>query len=112
MWNTIEGWLVGVLILGVVLIVINVILLFSGVGNLRRIFFIRQLQKLLGGIPDDVLLACQSQEVVAMGYDRESNKEKVIPLYSGIITWTNGPRVTRRVKQRVRKELSWRIVVF
>src|SRR3954447_8816425 len=99
MWYAVLRWLAAGALLAIALIVINVLLLFSSLGNLKRIFFIRKLISVLQGVPDDILLACQDREVVAMGYDRESNKEQIIPVYTGIITWSGGPRLTRRVRE-------------
>ena len=112
MWDSVLAWLIGAALLAAALIAINAILLISGLGNLQRILFLNRLRKMLAGIPGDVQLVCRGKEVVAMGYDRESNREKVVPLYTGILTWSDGPRLAKRVRRMATREASWRFAFF
>lgn len=110
--HRIVEWLLGVVALGVASLVINFLLLVLKVGNIKTIFFIRKLTSALGELPGEVLLSCTANQVSAITFDMSQSRERVIPVYSGILTWKGAPRPVSRVLARARRQLTMRSVIF
>jgi hypothetical protein len=105
-------WLLGVAAFGVASLVINLLLLVLKVGNLKTIIFIRKLTSALGELPGEVLLSCTAGQVSAITFDTSQSRERIVPVYSGILTWKGGPRSVSRVLARARRQLTTRSMVF
>lgn len=105
-------WVLGVVALGIASLVLNFLLLVLKVGNVKTILFIRKLTSALGELPGEVLLACAGSQVSAVIFDSSQNREKSIPVYSGILTWKGAPRQNSRVLARARRQLAIRSTVF
>jgi hypothetical protein len=110
--NRIVEWLLGIVTLGVASLVINFVLLVLKVGNIKTIFFIRKLTSALSELPGDVLLSCTAGQVSAVVFDISQSREKVVPVYSGILTWKGGPKPVSRVLARARRQLTTRSALF
>jgi len=110
--NRIVEWLLGVVALGVASLAINFLLLILKVGNLKTILFIRKLTSALGELPGEVLLSCTTGEVSAITFDMSQSRERIIPVYSGILTWTGAPRPVSKVLARGRRQLTARSMIF
>lgn len=105
-------WLLTALALGVVVLVLNAVLEVLRIGNLKTIMFVRKVRNLLRGIPDDMLLSCTANKVSALAYDRATKREKVVPLYTGVLTWRSGGLLAAKVKRRAGRQMRLRSVVF
>jgi hypothetical protein len=110
--NKIVEWLLGLVALGVASLVINFVLLVLKVGNLKTILFIRKLTSGLSELPGEVLLSCTANQVSAVTFDMSQSRERIIPLYSGILTWKGSPRPASRVLARARRQLTTRSLIF
>jgi hypothetical protein len=110
--NRIVEWLLGVVALGIASLAINFVLLVLKVGNIKTIIFMRKLTSALGELPGDALLSCTEQQVSAVIFDMAQSSEKIIPFYSGILTWKGGPRPASRVLARARRQLTTRSLIF
>ena len=110
--NRIVEWLLGVVALGVASLVINFLLLVLKVGNLKTILFIRKLTSALGELPGEVLLSCTAKQVSAITFDMSQSRERIIPVYSGVLTWKGAPRPVSRVLARARRQLTTRSMIF
>ena len=105
-------WLLGLVVLGIASLVINFLLLVLKIGNIKTILFIRKLTSVLSELPGQVMLSCTANQVSAITFDVSQSKEKVIPVYSGVLTWKGGPRPGSRVLAKARRQLTIRSLIF
>jgi hypothetical protein len=103
-------WLLGAIALGIASLVINAILILLKMGNVKTITFLVRLRGALKEIPGDMLLSCKGRDVVLMHFDVSNKTERAIPVYTGVVTWRGGPRLARRIKGKVRRQLALRTI--
>jgi hypothetical protein len=112
MVHRILEWLLGLVAFGVASLVINFLLLVLKIGNIKTILFVRKLTSALSELPGQMLLSCTANQVSAISFDVSQSKEKVIPVYGGVLTWKGGPRPVSRVLAKARKQLTIRSLIF
>lgn len=105
-------WLIGLVLLGVASLIINLILVVLKVGNIKRVLFLRKVKNLLSELPSELLLACTDQKVAALTFDASSNREKAVPLYTGLLTWHGAARPVSDVLGSARRQFAVRSSVF
>lgn len=110
--HRIIDWIIAAVALGVGSLILNLILLVLKVGNLKSALFIRKVVALLKELPGEMLLSCSSRQVAALTFDGSQNRERSVPLYTGIITWRGGPRPASRVLSRANWQLKVRSAIF
>ncbi|MFI6040810.1 hypothetical protein ACIA8C_04195 [Nocardia sp. NPDC051321] len=103
-WQHILHYGTAALVLGVAAAVINLILLLLWFGNIKRVYFLRRLRAALHGIPDQMLLSCESGTVSILTFDRAAGREVSRRVYTGILTWRGNPRPAKRVKSRADRQ--------
>jgi hypothetical protein len=109
----VSQWLLGLLLVGVLLVLLNLVLAVSGLGNIKRIAFISELKKLLRRMPSDQLLACHNGKVEATAYDAQRHTQTSVPLWSGsLLTWSGEPRSAGAVLRRAEVQYRWRLAVL
>ena len=63
-------------------------------------------------MPGEMLLSCQKDKVSALVLNRGSSQEEAIPVYTGIITWSGGPRPVSSIRRRARRQLVIGVTLF
>ncbi|MBS2966807.1 hypothetical protein KGA66_27470 [Actinocrinis puniceicyclus] len=105
-------YLAGVVALGLFSLILNFLLIILKFGNIRSVLFVRKVVVLLRGVPDGMALTCTDKKVSALSFDSKANAQKVVPLYTGVLTWRGGPRLALRVRKSAKRQFLLRSTIF
>lgn len=105
-------YLAGAVALGLFSLVLNFLLIILKFGNIQSVLFVRKLNILLRGVPDGMALSCTDKQVSALSFDSQANAQKIVPLYTGVLTWRGGPRLASRVRKSARRQFVLRSSIF
>ncbi|MGW7420706.1 hypothetical protein ACWGJB_11675 [Streptomyces sp. NPDC054813] len=108
----VENYLLGAVILGVASLVLNLILILLSFGNMRAILFLRKVRAILADVPGAVPLSCINGRVSAVTLNTATNREEETYIYTGVLTWSNGTRLTSRVRKQAKRQYSMRVGMF